>query len=198
MVGQAPRDTPICILDKEEEQQWQFKHCNPKSNVSFFRMPLWFSMIWLLILSRNVSSPSPSSSPSPNCSSDLDCSLNGLCVDRTFEFVGDKGGEKKSHQVRAPESSPTSKVCLCDKPWSGKHCEALRFLPLKGRSSPKNTNMDRSTETTAAMAIGSQGYGMVPNVTTWGGGILAEVISTTATLYHLYVARMTNDCPLQS
>ena len=38
------------------------------------------------------------------------------------------------------------------------------------------------------------GYGMSPNTTSWGGGAIYEA---STQLYHLYVARMTNDCLLE-
>eukprot|EP01062_Namystynia_karyoxenos_P015553 TRINITY_DN15641_c0_g1_i1.p2 TRINITY_DN15641_c0_g1~~TRINITY_DN15641_c0_g1_i1.p2 ORF type:complete len:508 (+),score=161.14 TRINITY_DN15641_c0_g1_i1:98-1525(+) len=62
-------------------------------------------------------------------------------------------------------------LCHCDPPWSGGVCDVMSFAEV---SFP-------------------QGYGMQPNVTTWGGGIIAE-----GDKYHLYVAAMTNDCPLQT
>ena len=63
-------------------------------------------------------------------------------------------------------------VCTCDKPWTGSLCENLQFKPV---SFP-------------------QGYGMLPNVTTWGGG----VIQGKDGKFHLFVSRMTNDCPLST
>jgi len=62
--------------------------------------------------------------------------------------------------------------CVCDKPWSGAACETLNFLPVKF----------------------PQGYGMTPNVTTWGGGI----IDGGDGKHHMYVSRMTNDCKLNA
>jgi hypothetical protein len=38
-----------------------------------------------------------------------------------------------------------------------------------------------------------QGYGMRPNVTTWGGGAIFD-----GSKYHIYVSRMTNDCLLKT
>ena len=38
-----------------------------------------------------------------------------------------------------------------------------------------------------------QGYGMTPNVTTWGGNIIYDAASQA---HHMFVSRMTNDCPL--
>ena len=74
----------------------------------------------------------------------------------------------------------------------------LNFQPAKGR---KNSGMYRAQNDldtpTAATAMAPQGYGMDPNVTTWGGGILVErSIGKNETVYHLYVSRMTNECPL--
>eukprot|EP00930_Biecheleria_cincta_P089196 TRINITY_DN78467_c0_g1_i1.p1 TRINITY_DN78467_c0_g1~~TRINITY_DN78467_c0_g1_i1.p1 ORF type:complete len:416 (-),score=27.68 TRINITY_DN78467_c0_g1_i1:609-1856(-) len=77
------------------------------------------------------------------CESDLNCSLNGACLEG---------------------------VCLCDRPWSGVACETMDFLPV---SFP-------------------QGYGMTPNVTSWGGNAIFD-----GTDYHIFVSTMTNGCPLQ-
>ncbi|KAL3937054.1 MAG: hypothetical protein SGBAC_007750 [Bacillariaceae sp.] len=72
-------------------------------------------------------------------------------------------------------------VCLCDRPWYGPECARLDVLPVHF----------------------PQGYGMLPNQTTWGGGILIEEIEagiggeTKRRLYHLYVVRMTNNCTLE-
>ena len=159
------------------------------------------------------------------CSSDLDCSLNGLCVDPKSDrpikdFDGKNGNVQSRYQSREStvlpssfsSSSLTTKQCRCDKPWSGENCETLRFLPVEGSPSSKtNGAKDGHAEdaSSAAAIIAAQGYGMVPNITTWGGGILTETIerptdskiagnsTSTSTLYHLYVSRMTNDCPLQ-
>eukprot|EP01065_Artemidia_motanka_P049776 TRINITY_DN8355_c0_g1_i1.p1 TRINITY_DN8355_c0_g1~~TRINITY_DN8355_c0_g1_i1.p1 ORF type:complete len:469 (+),score=131.64 TRINITY_DN8355_c0_g1_i1:70-1476(+) len=60
--------------------------------------------------------------------------------------------------------------CLCSPPWSGGVCGVLQLLPV---SFP-------------------QGYGMVPNETTWGGNVIED-----GGKYHLYAAAMTNHCPLQ-
>ncbi|CAJ1941984.1 unnamed protein product [Cylindrotheca closterium] len=70
-----------------------------------------------------------------------------------------------------------NEVCLCDKPWHGRECSLLDVLPVQF----------------------PQGYGMLPNQTTWGGGILVEEQENEAKkrLYHLYVVRMTNNCTLE-
>merc|ERR1719446_1647776 len=60
-------------------------------------------------------------------------------------------------------------VCHCDAPWSGGTCETMRFKPVKK----------------------IQGYGMQPNLTTWGGGAIFD-----GSKYHLFVSAMTNECPL--
>uniref|UniRef100_A0A7S4HQM8 EGF-like domain-containing protein n=1 Tax=Odontella aurita TaxID=265563 RepID=A0A7S4HQM8_9STRA len=64
-----------------------------------------------------------------------------------------------------------SGICICDAPWSGSDCSVMDFEPL---SFP-------------------QGYGMTPNVTTWGGNFIFD-----GEAYHLYVSRMTNNCTLQA
>ena len=46
----------------------------------------------------------------------------------------------------------TGGSCACDKPWSGAACESMNF---KATTFP-------------------QGYGMSPNVTTWGGGSIYD------------------------
>lgn len=65
-------------------------------------------------------------------------------------------------------------ACLCDKPWFGAECALLDVLPVNF----------------------PQGYGMLPNQTTWGGGILVEEVEDHK-VYHLYVVRMTNNCTLE-
>jgi hypothetical protein len=62
--------------------------------------------------------------------------------------------------------------CTCDKPWSGPKCDLLNFKPVQF----------------------PQGYGMLPNFTSWGGGILYDSVTDT---HHLFVARMTNNCSLE-
>ena len=62
--------------------------------------------------------------------------------------------------------------CVCDKPWIGESCDVLDVAEV---SIP-------------------QGYGMVPNITTWGGGI----IKGDDGKYHMFVSRMTNGCPLNT
>ncbi len=54
---------------------------------------------------------------------------------------------------------------------NGGTCETMGFLPAKS----------------------IQGYGMHPNVTTWGGGAIYD-----GQKYHLYVGAMTNKCPLST
>mmetsp|Transcript_4254 Transcript_4254/g.6102 ORF Transcript_4254/g.6102 Transcript_4254/m.6102 type:complete len:406 (-) Transcript_4254:3-1220(-) len=61
--------------------------------------------------------------------------------------------------------------CVCEKPWGGHYCEVLQFLSVAF----------------------PQGYGMTPNVTSWGGGIIHDNGT-----YHLYVSRMTNNCSLST
>ena len=69
-------------------------------------------------------------------------------------------------------SNNNGSVCICDKPWKGPNCELLDVLPVKF----------------------PQGYGMTPNTTTWGGGIIHHGSGDT---YHLFVSRMANDCLLE-
>lgn len=59
--------------------------------------------------------------------------------------------------------------CTCFAPWTGTNCSSFDVLPV-----PR-----------------TQGYGMKPNVTSWGGNI----INVNGT-FHLYVAEMVNHCPL--
>lgn len=63
--------------------------------------------------------------------------------------------------------------CVCDKPWSGALCETMNFKP----------------------ATYPQGYGMAPNLTSWGGNTIYDAASKE---YHIYVSAMTNHCPLQT
>lgn len=61
--------------------------------------------------------------------------------------------------------------CVCDKPWSGAECSTLNFLPVTF----------------------PQGYGMAPNLTTWGGNAIFD-----GSEYHIFVSAMTNGCPLST
>ncbi|CAB9503800.1 expressed unknown protein [Seminavis robusta] len=61
--------------------------------------------------------------------------------------------------------------CICDKPWKGVDCGILDVLPV---SFP-------------------QGYGMLPNKTTWGASLLH-----VSNQFHLFVSSITGDCSLRS
>lgn len=61
--------------------------------------------------------------------------------------------------------------CVCDAPWSGPDCSTMNFKPVRF----------------------PQGYGMEPNVTSWGGHAIFDGLT-----YHLYVAVMTNGCSLRT
>merc|ERR1712130_182423 len=64
----------------------------------------------------------------------------------------------------------TAGVCACDPPWAGNACGQMMFKPV----------------------MMPQGYGMIPNKTTWGGNIL----TVDGKRFHMYVSAMTNDCGL--
>jgi hypothetical protein len=64
-------------------------------------------------------------------------------------------------------------VCMCDKPWSGHDCSTLNFHPVAF----------------------PQGYGMAPNLTSWGGNTIRDASTGK---YHMYVSAMTNGCPLST
>jgi hypothetical protein len=66
----------------------------------------------------------------------------------------------------------TTGKCVCRAPWTGSECHLLDFKPAKF----------------------PLGYGMAPNLTSWGGGAIFEAPTK---LFHLYVSTITNDCPLQ-
>ena len=66
----------------------------------------------------------------------------------------------------------TAGSCACDKPWSGPGCEKMNFKPVTF----------------------PQGYGMAPNLTSWGGGAIYEPATKK---YHAYISVMTNDCLLK-
>lgn len=59
--------------------------------------------------------------------------------------------------------------CRCDKPWAGSDCGTMRFKPVRF----------------------PQGYGMTPNITSWGGGAIFD-----GQLYHAYIHTLANHCPL--
>lgn len=61
--------------------------------------------------------------------------------------------------------------CVCDVPWIGPDCDILDVRPI---------------------ASFPQGYGMLPNQTTWGGSVLYRDGQ-----YHLYVSVMRYGCPLR-
>lgn len=68
---------------------------------------------------------------------------------------------------------PVGGACVCDKPWSGTDCATMNFLPVNS----------------------VQGYGMAPNLTTWGGNVLRDASTGK---HHIYVSAMTNGCPLST
>jgi hypothetical protein len=61
--------------------------------------------------------------------------------------------------------------CACDQPWSGVACETMNFKPVTF----------------------PQGYGVAPNISTWGGGIIYD-----GTKHHMFVSRMSNNCLLRA
>ena len=130
--------------------------------------------------------------------------MNGVCV--LDEDNGPHNGPYKYNKVGDDSdiiNNIDNGVCACDKPWSGRYCNKIKSLAVQA---PSNNNSNSNSNATS---IGYQGYGMVPNVTTWGGGILAEKIQqqndndaknitmTDTILYHLYVSRIANNCPLE-
>lgn len=62
--------------------------------------------------------------------------------------------------------------CTCYPPWTGPACATLDVAPVQAPY---------------------QGYGMSPNVTSWGGNVI-EV----GGVYHMYVAEMVNNCSLNA
>lgn len=64
-------------------------------------------------------------------------------------------------------------ACVCDKPWSGPNCSVMNFKPVTF----------------------PQGYGMAPNLTSWGGN---SIYDPSTKKYHIYVSAMTNGCPLST
>lgn len=70
-------------------------------------------------------------------------------------------------------------ICICEKPWTGPDCGILRSVPLRF----------------------PQGYGMVPNLTTWGADIFIQpgsVDNGSRTKYHMFVSAITGGCSLRS
>lgn len=63
-------------------------------------------------------------------------------------------------------------TCVCAAPWTGPQCERMRFKPVAF----------------------PQGYGMAPNLTSWGGNVLRGADGR----YHLYVSAMANHCLLNT
>ena len=59
--------------------------------------------------------------------------------------------------------------CVCDAPWTGKHCERLTFEPVDGVRHP-----------------GAAVYGWAPNVSSWGGTIFFSVDGR----WHMYGTQM--------
>ena len=107
-----------------------------------------------------------------------------LTISKTF---GEDGNEPRKSNHGMPSMKPycslngefvdsddPEKQCICDPPWSGDDCSILEFEPIE---------------------MTTQGYGMDPNITTWGGGVIHDKDGDG--LYHLYVSRMTNNCSLR-
>lgn len=68
-------------------------------------------------------------------------------------------------------------ACTCYKPWVGISCGEMDLLPVPAD---------------AGSAFPSVGYGLKPNVTTWGGNFIPGPDGK----YHLFVAEMVNNCSL--
>ena len=115
------------------------------------------------------------------CSSDADCWMNGACgssfvcfcnpgVRCTGGFTGGWGLTSDVRPVRSGLVVAPRCVSLIGQ-WGGSQCNELQFKPVTF----------------------PQGYGMMPNVTSWGGNIVADPAGNG---YHLFVAEMVNHCPL--
>ena len=63
-------------------------------------------------------------------------------------------------------------ACDCFAPWSGPACATLALLPARN----------------------PQGYGMAPNLTSWGAAVWAD--ADDPALHHMVVAESTMECPL--
>ena len=63
-------------------------------------------------------------------------------------------------------------ACDCFAPWSGPACATLKLLPARN----------------------PQGYGMAPNLTSWGAAVWAD--ADDPALHHMVVAESTMECPL--
>ena len=82
-------------------------------------------------------------------------------------------------------------TCVCDKPWSGPQCSTMNFKPVTcklaqplQRSPPLSPSpfLQSAVDTDASPLCAGivtvpQGYGMSPNLTSWGGNTLMDPIS---------------------
>ena len=95
------------------------------------------------------------------------------------EEVGEKEEDAGANQQPAvPDCSLNGEknaagVCVCDKPWSGPVCSTMNFKPVTF----------------------PQGYGMAPNLTSWGGNTIQDPATGK---FHIFVSAMTNGCPLST
>lgn len=70
-------------------------------------------------------------------------------------------------------TNSTNRKCLCDTPWKGSACDILDIKPRPVGALPS--------------------YGYSPNVTSWGGNIIANDKGG----YDMWVSEMVNDCGLK-
>ena len=70
-------------------------------------------------------------------------------------------------------TNSTNRKCLCDTPWKGSACDILDIKPRPVGALPS--------------------YGYSPNVTSWGGNIIANDNGG----YDMWVSEMVNDCGLK-
>lgn len=70
-------------------------------------------------------------------------------------------------------TNSTNSKCLCDTPWKGSACDILDIKPRPVGALPS--------------------YGYSPNVTSWGGNIIANDKGG----YDMWVSEMVNDCGLK-
>ena len=95
-------------------------------------------------------------------------------------IVGNESSLCFATQAAPPPPSPPCSLngeisggaCTCYEPWTGADCSTLDVLP----------------------APPVRGYGMDPNIYTWGG----SVALLDDGLYHMYVAEMSGNCSLNS
>ena len=106
------------------------------------------------------------------CETDLDCSLNGRCLEAPKQQQ-----QQKQQQLNKDETDTAPARCVCGQGWTGTRCETLDLLPVDPSIS---LGFDPAT---------SSGR----NLSSWGGSI--QQVNGT---WHMWAVLLANGCGISS